>query len=176
MENFTPVSALIGGAAIGIATAVLLFAKRTRCGHQRHFGRAGFFAARRYRMARAVPRRPDRRRAGTPGELRLVGGDHVRCVVAATGLGRLAGWLWHPAWRRLHQRPRGLRHGTAFGAFDRGGGNLYAGGRRGAFYCLSRGGRLSHGEAAQRNCCRPRLWIWPRSFVDGRSGHGIGVS
>ncbi len=39
MENFTPLSAAIGGALIGLAAVLLMLYDRPHCRHQRHLRR-----------------------------------------------------------------------------------------------------------------------------------------
>ena len=175
MANFTPVSAAIGGALIGLSAVLLMLSTGRIAGDQRHLQRPVEFARRGQGLAHrlhrrahsgARPRRPDRLRHGA-AQAAIELGRHYR--------GRTAGRVRHPARRRLHLRSRHLRNSPAVAALDRRHHRLHGDGgrhRRDHAPCV---GRLSHVDH-RSPVVRPDLRRGPADFRHGAADQGFGVS
>ena len=100
MENFTPVSALVGGVLIGDILGPVPGAQRTHRRHQRHPGRPAAPEPRRGWLARGLPRRPADRAAGVPNLRRCAAARQPRRVRSVSSSSRACSWASAPAWGR----------------------------------------------------------------------------
>ena len=173
MANFTPISAAIGGALIGLSAVLLLLLDRPDRRHQRYLRRPADPARRGQGLAHrlhrrahsgAHPRRPDRLRHGAaqmPASWTV--------IVAAGAPGRLR----HPAGRRLHLRARHLRHRAAVAALDRRHHRLHGDRGRHRRGHPSRVGRLSHVDHRSL-VVRPHLRRGPADLRHGQPTKVLG--
>ena len=115
MENFTPVSGLIGGMLIGLAAALLLLLNGRISGISGIVGglltpKSSEVGWRVVFIAGLLP--------GAFSYRRGVAREDASLAASPRGSGAPSG-LRHSLWFRLHQRSRSMRHRTPFEALDR---------------------------------------------------------
>ena len=174
MANFTPVSAAIGGALIGLSAVLLMLLCRANCRHQRDRRRKPQ-PRQRQRLAARVPGRP--RRGATIGcaiwfsGRRSVDAQQPRLDRCQWSVGRVR----YPNGVGLHVRSWNLRYRPGLAALLGGNRNLHGERDRGCFPDPPRGRRLGHARRPDWSWLRARLRCRPARVGHDAAQQGAGI-
>ena len=119
MENFTPLSALIGGSFIGLSAVIMLAGNGRIAGISGILRRRNILAGRGEALASFISRRSPARNAALSVYLKLADYNRDPSQPRVPRRCGAFGWLWHEAWKRLYQWPWYLRDCPLFKAFVR---------------------------------------------------------